>query len=268
MSGPYHFDYHPDIPFDKDCNTCHIGRLRQEHNVRALEREEPPQYAIAGNGPVDLNNIKLIVVSDYPGMYEVQRGYPMVDKFDFKPDVIRGKVQPRNAGGFLRRALELMYGLDSYEDVWITNAVKCNPASTALVETKHVRPCVRKWLSNEMGILDKHCPRAPILSLGTQAYRALRYLYKDKANSLEAGYTASRRKIHWAGDRPIVISFNPAIAARSEPRIETVVKETKKGVYISKTDWLYPPLPNSPVDRFIKDLRCLAEVLDARPHFS
>jgi uracil-DNA glycosylase len=262
MAGPYLFDTHPIIHSDKDCASCGLGKLRLEHNARAIERDETPVYCVSGNGPEDLTKVKLIVISDYPGAYEVTQGYPMVDKYDIKPAVVRGKVQPQNAGGFLRQALRMMYGLDSYNDVWITNAVKCNPATATVVETQHLRPCVKKWLVNELNVLDRYCPKVPILTLGTQAFRAVRFMYDNQTDAFQAGYKACRRKVHWVGERPVVVSFNPAIAARSQARIETQVKKTKhNGVYVAKTDWLYPPLPGSPVDRFINDLRCLSEVL-------
>jgi uracil-DNA glycosylase len=253
---------HPIIESDLDCAACSLGDLRREHNVRAIAREESPQWCVHGNGPEDLSKVKLIVISDYPGAYEVKEGYPMVDKFRDRPEVYRGKVQPRNAGNFLRRALHLMYGLDTYTDCWITNAVKCSPNKVSVIEGAHIKPCTNKWLTSEFQLLDLHCPQAPTLVVGTHAFRAIKHLYKSTSAQLDAqGVIGSRRKVHIINGRPFVFSFNPAIAARSEPRIETAVKQTSKGTYISTTDWLYPPLPGSPIDKFIKDLRLLADYI-------
>jgi uracil-DNA glycosylase len=261
MTNPYGYEKHPLIPFEQECTTCSLGESLKEHNHRAMIRGEEPLNWVGGFGPEDLTKVRLIVISDYPGIYEAQKGYPMVEKFDFKPKEIRGKVQPNNAGGFLREALRLMYGLDTYTDVYTTNALKCYPQTTTVLETKHLRPCVKKWLANEFYQLDQYCPKVPVLTLGTQAFRAVKNLYKDVSDTFNDGYIASRRKVHWVGERPVVVSFNPAIAARSEPRIETAVKQTKNGTYIARTERLYPPLPNSPVSRFIDDLRCLAPLV-------
>lgn len=260
--GRYPSDPNPVIQMDPDCAVCGLGRLRQEHNRRAKEREENPQYCVGGHGPEDLSKVKLIVMSDYPGAYEVKYRFPMVDKRDFKPEVERGRVVTRNAGSYLRRALHLMYGLDTYDDCWFTNAVKCSPNNNTVLP-KYVKECTSRWLSNEFNLLDQHCPHVPLLVLGTQAYRACCLLFSSYNTEIaKLGYTGVRRRVHLINDRPVVFSFNPAVAARSEPRIETRVKEGSKGMCITGTDWLYPPLPGSPVDRFINDLRCLAEVLN------
>lgn len=263
---------HPSITFNNKCTKCSLGDRLQRHN---LEQDKSPSskanytkdkakfFSVSGVGPDDFDNVKLIVLSDFPGYYESHEDnlFNMVDILQNQNT--RGKnglLLKRNAGSFLRMSLNLMYGLDTYTDCWITNAIKCYPLDNKINELTHLKPCVNTWLANEFSIIESVCPSVPILVAGTLAFKALSYLFPDNKNLLsEYGFNGSRRRPDLKlNSHGIVVTNNPARIARSEPRIETSVSHSKLKLSVSSNDWLYPPIPGSPVDLFIKDLQFLS----------
>lgn len=255
---------HPLIKHNINCELCALGKNRIRHNEVHIEDENvPTQYSVGGAGPDDLSKIKLIVISDLVGHYECMSNEPMHDISQDREERKRGLLQPLNAGAFMRMSLSLMYGLDTYNDCYITNAIKCNPNQLKPLENTHMRPCASAWLNSELHILDKYAPEVPILCAGSMAFKALCFIYKDEAKRIGAikHNNCRRRKDLKLGGHPLVVTFNPAVAARSMPKIETTVKETKSGITPTRNEWLFPQLPGSPVDRFIKDLYPLAQYL-------
>jgi hypothetical protein len=255
---------HPLIRHNPDCVACALGKNRVRHNeVHKDDEKVPLQFSVGGAGPDDLTKVKLIVVSDLVGHYECLSNEPMHDVSGDREERKRGLLQPLNAGAFLRMSLNLMYGLDTYSDCYITNAVKCNPNQLKPLENPHMRPCASTWLDTEFHILDEYVPDVPILCAGSLAFKALCYIFKNESKQLlEIKHNnCRRRKDLKLGDHPLVVTFNPAVAARSMPKIETAVKETKVGITPTRNEWLFPQLPGSPVDRFIKDLYPLAPYL-------
>jgi len=207
-----------------------------------------------------LKSVKLILLSDYPGHYEETYGWPQVDINAIKGEHKNGLLLPRNSGAFIRLMLEKLLGLDSYREVWITNAVKCNPSQAKVIESTHLKPCVRQWLGPELLVLDQECPQVPLLVAGLQAFRAVKMLYRTEAPQLEAlGFNGCRRRSDLTlNGRPVVFAPNPARPARSEARLESSVVFSKGKWMVSENYWLYPPPIGSPVHSFIEDLKFLA----------
>lgn len=251
------------ISFDKNCTACSVGEYREKQNAK-LEEGKPRSYATGGAGPEDLTQVKLILVSDLSGHYEALAGYPFVDISNEKGERNKkGLLNPHNAGGFIRMALELMYGLDTYNEVWCTNALKCDPGAKKPLFNTQTKPCVMRWLQNEFTYLDEYCPTAPILIAGGTAFEAIKLIYPVEAKLLnERKLNGCRRRSDITlGRHPAVFTLNPARAARCEARIETEVQYRRGLLQITKNDWLYPALPGSPLYSYIEDLKFLRPYL-------
>lgn len=255
-------NYHPVIKQDYDCAVCALGKNRIRHNKEHAEEDNfRPQSCIGGAGPEDLTEVRLIVISDYPGHYETLHDEPMHDISRDREARKKGLLQSVNAGALLRMTLNLMYGLDTYEDCWITNAIKCNPNQLKAQENPHLRPCIAQWLNSELLTLSDYVPSAPILVAGKMAFKGVCRLYAAKQLE-DIGLNNCRRRTDLKlGEHPLVVTFNPAIAARSMPKIETKVSEKKGYTFVNENEWLFPLLPGSPMDNFIKDLHPLAPYL-------
>lgn len=259
---------HPLIPLERDCTLCQLGTLRQEHNSRLVsdDRDEAPQYCVGGAGPDDLTQVKLIVISDYPGPYELQHNYPMFDKTKepgFKP-YKKGILQPINAGSLLRSTLSQYLEVDTYTEVYITNAVKCYPAKTTVIENAHVKPCAQHWLSYELNKLDLYCPKAPILVCGTNAFRGLKAAYPAFRSVFEEtkSLNALRRHTITLDNHICTGTFNPALIARSMPTIDEETKQIKGTIRITENAPLSPPMPLSPLHKFIGDILILKDLIN------
>lgn len=239
-----------DINFCNTCTRCSIGQ-EKENDQKAL--------AVGGAGPNDLSQVKLIVISDHPGFYEERYGFPFVDKQELqKYEFEKGKRKKkpdhnRNAGSLLREVLNDRFGLDTYKDCYMTNVLKCDPGKRTILDS-HLCSCA-SWLRSEFLTLDKHCPKAPILVGGTKAVRALHYTFKDFQTVSKGGINKLRRRSDIRlGSRPVVFTYNPAIIARSDRRVEINVDKRSKRV---KSSRLCPPLPGSPLYFLIEDIEFL-----------
>lgn len=255
---------HPLFKHDSNCDKCDLGKNRIRHNsVHASDKNFVPQSSVGAAGPEDLDNIKLIVVSDLVGHYESISNEPMHDISVDRPERKRGLLQSLNAGAFMRMSLNLMYKLDTYTDVVFTNAIKCSPNQLTPLES-HMRACGSHWLSAEMHLIDEYIPAVPMLIAGSMAFKAICHVYKEDARVLvERGHNNCRRRRDlFIKDRPIVVTNNPVQAARSMPKIETATKKSKGLTVVTYNEWLYPQLPGSPMDKFIKDLYPLAKYLN------
>lgn len=253
---------HPLIKQDLNCVGCKLGQVREARNKK-LEKDERVKHCVRGAGPDDLTKVKLILISDYPGHYEEAHGYPQLDITLTREKYKNGLLQARNSGAFIRMALNRMYGLDTYTDMWITNAVRCNPNQLKVIENTHIKPCVSLWLSPELSLLDEYCPNAPILVAGQHAFRAVKLAFKREAPVLnELGLNGCRRRDDIRlGGRPAVFAPNPVRAARSEFRIETQVMNLDSKWRVTGNRWLYPAPIGSPVHSLIEDLKFLRKFL-------
>jgi hypothetical protein len=237
-----------------------INRTKENELNESLNRKQKPKWSVGGAGPDDLTKVRLIVISDYPGIYESQYRYPMVDITETRNErKNNGLLYPWNAGAFLRKYLSHEFKLNTYDDCWFTNAVRCDPGKLSVIETTHMKPCIQHWLKNELLILDEHCPRSPILIAGTYAFRALNRIY-----SLPGDLQSLRRRsdLLLPNGRPYVCTINPATPARAMPKIESHSRLVKGRSIVQRNVWL-PPIIGSPVWHYIEDLKCLKPLIQS-----
>jgi hypothetical protein len=254
---------HPLIPFDPTCRACDVGDRREYHNAKK-EEKDPKETAVGGAGPDDLSKVRLIVISDFCGPYEATNGYPFVSTREEQGEYQKsGLLRPNNAGGFLRMILEAMYNLDTYNEVWMTNALKCNPGKNKPLFNTQVKKCALRWLCNEFSVLDNYVPQVPVLVAGSTAFDAVCLLFPEEGPMLKELKLngCRRRKDLTLANHPAIFTLNPSRAARCEPRIETGYKFRKGRIHVTSNDWLYPPLPGSPLYSYIEDIKCLARFM-------
>ncbi|EKQ70447.1 uracil-DNA glycosylase [Leptolyngbyaceae cyanobacterium JSC-12] len=246
-------DKHPLISFDRSCKKCPLSC----------------KEAVAGGGPDELTDVKLIVVSDHPGAYEIQVNHPFFDNDGKRASKINkktGRKTPegfRNAGSMLRHTLKTMFGLDTYTDIWCTNIIKCDPKATKPQEA-HAKACANAWFKKELATLDQFVPEVPILIAGTLAFKGIVACFPELKRSLPNSLNDCRRTNHYRlGDHPLIFTFNPAPVARSEFRIETSVTLDSDDTYlVEAVRVIEPPIIGSPVWHFRKDLEPLRNFLD------
>jgi Uracil DNA glycosylase superfamily len=232
------------IPIDPNCALCPLSN----------------KSAVSGNGPANLSDIKLIVISDYPGAYETEFKFPQVPN-DWA--MAQRKQTPQfvkpNSGRFIRDVLAIEFGLTK-DNIWFTNAVKCDPnhlGKNLTVTTGHVRKCVQHWLHSEFATINSYAPTAPILVAGSKALEAVRTVYPNINGSNIAELL---RQVFYLDRHPAVCSYNPATYARSLAYIETdlrIDRRTHSKVITQRTllnDFIY-----SPVHVFIADIAPLRQ---------
>jgi len=242
------------INFCSSCTRCSIGQ-EKENDKNSL--------AVGGAGPEDLTRVRLIVLSDHPGFYEERYRFPFVNKQEvqaFEYESGKRKKKPdntQNAGYLMRYMIEQKFDIDSYNDCYLSNVIKCDPGKRT-IQDSHLRTC-SSWLRSEFIPLDEYCPKAPVLIAGTKAARAISYTFKDFKSVNKGGINALRRRDDLRlGSRPVVFTYNPAIIARSNRWIEIDVDKRSKRVKKSRP---YPFLPGSPLDFFNEDLELLRQYL-------
>lgn len=252
----YFGEPHPEINHNVDCKLCPLGRRFEN-------------LSVAGAGPKDLSKVRLIIISDHPGYYEVNNGYPL---YDNEQDRMPSKAKKghrknladwRNAGNYLRYMLNSLFNLDTYEDTWSTNACKCDRRDSSILESTHLKPCVTQWLSQEFNVLDQYVPSVPILIAGRHAYKSLSILDKSfKAGAPTSLNDARRRTDLYYNNHPVVVTVNPASICRLVLRIENNVGPllNKKREVKSASFWS-PYLPGTPETIFRDDLLCLKPYL-------
>ncbi|MFB6283765.1 MAG: uracil-DNA glycosylase family protein [Halobacteria archaeon] len=190
--------------------------------------------AVGGAGPDDLSKVKLVVVSDYPGGYEAEVGYPFWSNDTSPRKINRGQLKGKyttpsypTAGRYIRETLYRLFGLDTYEEVWCTNAIKCTKfgpeGEDRTIASKHRRKCVRTHLLTELSEIHKHNPDCPILIAGQEAFRAIYFLDSKLFQELDRlKLRRARRTNHFRlWGHPLVFTFNPATVKDNEFRIES-----------------------------------------------
>lgn len=252
---------HPWLGIDRGCQGCGLGRGE----------------AVGGAGPDDLDQVKLIVISDHPGHYETKAGYPFYDntlereqryqsalsnrkkKSVYQP-ALRGSP---NAGCMIRDLILEELGLSSYDEVWMTNALKCDRKDKAPNRNTELKPCVQKWLVTELLMLTKYNPTTPILIAGTLAWAGFRFVDPTIANTLPVKLEETRRRLdmRW-GDHPIITTYNPVMVSDCVPKIEKRVSysQSEKPIVETVKDWV-PLIPGSPLDIYKQDLRQLKQFI-------
>lgn len=234
------------LGFNDTCRACRLAHSDQS--------KDPP--VAGGSFAPTLKDLKLIVISDHPGFYEVKYQYPM---YDNKPERDKKDLLRPNAGAYIRSIIEswTVKGnyLDSYKDVYFTNAIKCNPGQNT-IERLHITQCSKVWLNLELLNIDEVNPTVPILVAGATAFKAMiPYLNEtDKGPNATNNINKFRRKILTYKQHPVVVTFNPASVVSSIPRIET----SRNLDYVISL----PRLTVSPETIFYLDLEPLKQLLE------
>lgn len=236
---------HPDLPFDRSCKDCTLNNLH--HN--------PPQLAVSSTAPDDLSNVKLIVVSDYPGAYEIEMGFMMVDN-----NCIDRNTQPPNAGASIRWLLRDMFGLDTYHDVFWSNAVHC-ARGEGEVHDSQVSVCAKRWLRPEFEKLGFYAPDAPVLIAGSKAYKACKAVDPATWAKCKGDVHSYRRQVNYLLGRPAIFTINPAPLGRSIPYLEQGVQARQTGGYMTTGTYRFPLLPGSAEWHLRNDLEFLRPFL-------
>lgn len=248
----------PELNFDKDCRQCSRG----EGN------------AICGciqNG--NLTNLRLVVISDYPGTYEAEK---KITFYDNEPDRIAKKKAGKrlqvgwpNAGNYIRRKLEAI-GLDTYKEVYFTNVIKCKINSSKLIpdENKELKVCAGKWLIPELEIISKYNPTVPILLAGKYAYTAFRadkkmILYNPPFTKETPLRYCRRKMFMYRETHPVFVTVNPAAAASSIPKLELGIVTQRQNLRNVRE---LSPIIGSPDWHYTRDLSLLSHWLQTHPN--
>lgn len=239
----YGLPEHPLFRFNRECSDCTLSC----------------KNAVGGSGPLDLNLVKLIIISDHPGYYEKMRGFNFVNnQVKIKGQTDDKKSEWLNAGALIRLCLVNMFGLNTYNDCYMTNVIKCEPGKNNITAS-HLKIC-SKYIKEELATLDLYCPTAPILIAGNKAFKSLKELVPDLISSNYALQDCRRRQGLYYKAHPLVFTVNPAAVCKSTFRIETEVYRYDDLIYIpTKKD--YPILVGSPVWMFCKDLELISKYL-------
>jgi len=246
---------HPSIKFEPTCKNCSLG-----HPTEAK--------AIRGSGPDDISKVKLIVLSDYPGYYEAKAGYNQYPNDEERQPKYNPRTRQttlegwRNSGSFIRNVLETYFRLDTYEQVWFTNVLKC-PLENQTATDKHIRICTTSWLVQEIAAITKVAPNIPILVAGTVAYKGIKFLDPELNRTLPSSLPDARRttSFRYQG-HPLVFTYNPAAVSKGECRVETevgVIRNTDD--YVVTATKPIPILTGSPIWMFLKDIEPLTMYL-------
>lgn len=238
------------IPINRDCTACTLAC----------------GTSISGRGPDDLSQIKLILVSDYPGAYESEYGWPQVPNHWVTSQLKKQRKlpQPPNSGALIREILQSDFGLDSFTEVWITNALKCDPNSggRSLKPTdRQLGICSSTWAQAEFARLDEIIPHVPILAAGSWALKLVRSIYRDRC-AVGSIDDLLREPNLLAGNHPLICSYNPATYARSFGQIETSVSVNRRSHALEITN--VSPLNHflyTPIEIFKADLADLKQYL-------
>lgn len=184
--------------FNNECQKCTLCN--------------PKSIAVAGQSQVPFDQVKLVIVSAYPGVNEIATGTSLAPS----PKPAKGRAPQATAGGYMRLSLSALFDTDPnipdeykpFEDfVYFTNALKCSPQrgrDKLNIAAKHISTCRQLWLDRE---LEQMPPSVPILLAASEAVKSL-------LPDLSGGVYANRRKLFFIGKHPTVITFNPIEAER------------------------------------------------------
>ena len=233
---------------------------------------------VNGQSEVPFLNVKLIVVSSYPGNREYQSGLSLPDNLNRKATVPDSNRAAVGAGEYLRYCLT--HFIDSSKEIpeqfkpienftYFTNAIKCTPQhgrDKITVTEKHIKTCRDSWLTKELELFN---PRVPIFVCGSESVKAVlgikESLYKN------------RNKVNYYKEHPVIVSTNPVdwekYVMKYVPNIEEsrgyIVKLMKSGAikkYKKRIDQVigvkrWQALPGSPLYFVKQDLQLIKEQL-------
>lgn len=215
--------------------------------------------------PLDLSKVKLIIISDYPGPYEQQWGWPQVPAPYVRQQEDKAKQKRRrvrfpwkNSGEFLRLVLKEELNLDPWEEVFYTNGVRCSifrGTEKINVNLTHIKAC-NNWMRGEIAALDDESPDAPILICGGKALMAFNAFYNLKFKSIQEMLHVKDIRVN---GRPIAFTYNPAAVSKGEARLASNMV-TAKGVFQPSSIRGWKVL-GTPQWHFVNSIRWLKEYL-------
>lgn len=240
LPARYRGELHPTLGGENRCQICAVGK-----HSRGM--------SIMGSGPDDLSKVRLVVISDHPGAYEEELGYCMVDNYQKRYEK-KGLPKPCNAGASIRNALTYL-GFSTYEEVWFTNAVKCNTRNGDKVITlskTHIRTCSNLYLMKELEEIFKVTEAVPILLAGGTAVEAMRLMDSNfPFSTIKSGL---RFRGTWLGHR-VGSCLNPAQADPFEIETKVGVQRGRKKIFGKL------PLQGIPssYEKMVEDIRVLIQ---------
>lgn len=221
------------------------------------------QSAVFGQSKCSFSNVLLVIVSAYPGYYEVIKneslaGVPPEEKNH--RDIFKARY---NAGTYLRLVLHSIIDRDPdwpsqlkpFEQfVFFTNALKC-PTSvnkeSIPFKNSDIFTCSQNWLIPELESVPEE---VPILVAASQALTAL-------LPNIEGGIYANRcRELYWRR-HPLRVTFNPIEAERNHLRYPSSFNCTKDDVKIPDRLELAKAFPGTLPWHFANDIKQVKELI-------
>ena len=236
------------------CRLCSLGKNRKDLKM---------QSAVFGQSSCSFSDVLLVVVSAYPGYYEVMKNESLA-AIPSSEQTYRDTHKARyNAGTYLRLVFHSIIDRDPkwpsqlkpFEQfVFFTNALKC-PTSvnkeSIPFKNSDIFTCAQNWLVPELEAVPEE---VPILLAASQALTAL-------LPKVEGGIYANRyRELYWRR-HPLRVTFNPIEAERSHLRYPSTFSVTKDGVKIPDKLELAKAFPGTLPWHFANDIKQMKELV-------
>lgn len=202
----------------KNCTRCPLSQGRKH-------------APIPGYSPCPMGEVRLIVVSAYPGTEEVKSGQSLFPS----------PTHTMNAGKILQTYMQKMsqeLGYDLYHRTYRTNAMKCPPKGKKGDKLTEPRNICKAWLMAE---IEEVPAGVPILLAGTDAVQSI----------LGKGLYESRNIVHRYGNHPVVVTMNPIEVERA-----TRFTYSSNGEVVGA-----PPVVGSVGALWVRDMRLLTSLL-------
>lgn len=213
-----------------DCTRCSLSNCPIVH----------------GQSEVPLSEVKLCVISAYPGKEELRQGITLAPA-----------PKGLNAGSYCRLAISSVFNTDEGIPVslkpftmytFFTNAIRCSPSIGKLkrdVKYSNITAC-KHWLDIEISQLPAG---VPILIASGEALKGLLGESLSIYNSRTGSYTYK--------GHPVVVTMNPVEALRYHPLEITEIQKRRSGLEVPKASRLITPIEGSIPFLFKKDLLML-----------
>jgi len=177
--------YYYKFDLNRKCNKCNLFTGK----------------SVTGQSEVPFQQVKLIVISSYPGNAEEKYNLSLA------PETYRkGKNNQTPAGVFIRRCFKYIFDNCSELDdkfkpfekyTYFTNAIKCKKRNIT-IEDKHRQICKKTWLDKELTLFN---PKTPILLAGSDPIKSL---FGESETIF-----ANRNKILFYKQHPVTVCENP-----------------------------------------------------------
>ncbi len=225
--------------------------------------------AVAGQSLAPPDEVALIVISAYPGTNEVNQNLSLTESQGAASNSM-------SAGDFLRLTFDTFFDGDPNfpqalkpfrQYVYKSNAIKCMPQRGNVklnITPAHLKSCRETWLDQELAMFG---PTVPILLAAGEAVKSLL--------GPKFGLYSSRRQLHYFGQHPVIVTFNPIEAERGLlkviPKAREVEQDLRKlfakvkrpgkkaQLLIGKTEYWRPAPVGSNAWHFKQDLEAIKE---------